>query len=168
MSSSSQNTDNVTYTSHRSINFTILLSHSQVPGRVLPHRLRTTRPRISSVCLHLSSMARQPPRNLRRAMKAQMTPPPTPLALLEVHRLPQTQDRIRSRARTLMVTLRSPASTHSAFNLRQKVFAMAHLILTGDRLINIVLAGGVAIGGRPNLPEGHAGLGDKVIGKRRR
>jgi hypothetical protein len=28
-----------------------------------------------------------------------------------------------------------------------------------------ILAGGVAIGGQPNLPEGHAGFGDKVIGK---
>lgn len=28
-----------------------------------------------------------------------------------------------------------------------------------------MFAGGVAIGGQPNLPEGHAGLGDKIIGK---
>ena len=48
------------------------------------------------------------------------------------------------------------------FNLHQKVLTLSSL--GWIRNVNI-FAGGVAIGGQPNLPEGHAGLGDKIIGK---
>ncbi|KAG0699603.1 hypothetical protein DFH29DRAFT_983463 [Suillus ampliporus] len=45
--------------------------------------------------------------------------------------------------------------------------ARGNTAFTSDRPLGVqpTQEGGVAIGGQPNLPEGHAGFGDKAIGK---
>ncbi|OJA14378.1 hypothetical protein AZE42_07744 [Rhizopogon vesiculosus] len=49
----------------------------------------------------------------------------------------------------------------------QSASARGNTAFTSDRPLGVqpMSEGGVAVGGQPDLPEGHAGLGDKIIGK---
>ncbi|KAJ8590345.1 hypothetical protein M405DRAFT_737003 [Rhizopogon salebrosus TDB-379] len=56
---------------------------------------------------------------------------------------------------------------HHQLDSPQSASAHGNTAFTSDRPLGVqpTSEGGVAIGGQPNLPEGHAGLGDKMVGK---
>lgn len=74
-----------------------------------------------------------------------------------------------SDADSTRATIGTPSAGRTAPGLdsHQSESARGNTAFTSERPLGVqpTPEGGVAIGGQPNLPEGHAGFGDKVIGK---
>ncbi|KAG1767372.1 hypothetical protein EV702DRAFT_754999 [Suillus placidus] len=64
-------------------------------------------------------------------------------------------------------TIGTPSAGRTARDSHQSESARGNTAFTSERPLGVqpTPEGGVAIGGQPNLPEGHAGFSDKVIGK---